>query len=136
MNNCQCNNQQSYLNGRYHYPFCNTVGNQSTILKYDKNYNSSVRAESQDKYENTSETAKSNKKKKETNWGVFGQIALAILAGVAIYKGHGAISRGVDKVKADNAAFRATHKNFSLKGVGNCLKTIGSSIIGIFKKTS
>ena len=80
---------------------------------------------------------------------------LAIAAALFLtFKGHDKIKNVVDVIKNHKGSFLSTHKNISIKGVGNCTKTVGKSIfnaaktvlklipdtfkaiIGIFKKTS
>ena len=61
-----------------------------------------------------------------------------IIAGTAIvgYKCRHCAEKVVTNVKNRNAAFRASHQNFSIKGVGRAIGGIFKSIGSIFKKTS
>lgn len=109
-----------------------------------------------DSYEPSHYNNNKNKKaeNKTNNWNIIGKIAIAAAALVAVYKGHNIISKGITRISNCKNAYKATHANLSLKGIGHAGKKVGGSIlevgksvlklprtlaketVGIFKKTS
>ena len=71
---------------------------------------------------------KNHKKNQNKTLEVLGKIALAIVGAAAIYKGHNIISKGVGRIGKAAHAYKNTHANFSLKGLGRAGKEIGSSV--------
>ena len=77
---------------------------------------------------NKDKSNKNNNIKDNKTLKILGKVALAILGAAAIYKGHNIISKGVGKVGKAAHAYKNSHANFSLKGLGHAGKEIGSSI--------
>lgn len=82
--------------------------------------------------EDVYERKAANKNKKDVG-GIIAKGLAVAGALVLTYKGHGKIEKLLADIKTKSGSFIQSHRNLSLKGLGACAKSIGSSVANAAK---